>query len=315
MRFKLKFVFIALTGICLLFGICNQYCWKEQRTVKAIENAGGRVWYQHEVNDEPYVAGQSDGAWRQRLFGKQAISPAVIVEFLSAARKGEDKKHDRRIAQLGTLQAISKLQTVKALRFYDIKVRLDQLYILQDLTNLAVLQFSCASSATTIELDNLACLSKLPCLKTLSITGMPNTDGKLEFIAGMTGLSSLHLEATKIDSSDIQSISKLFNLEELVLRSLETNPSGLLSLPALDNLVLLDLGPTRLQTSDLVFLKKFQRLQSLSLSLVEIDDDFIDLLQSLESFQHLELYGGNIDAKALSHIRESFPDCTVNIVP
>lgn len=65
------------------------------------------------------------------------------------------------------------------------------------------------------------CLSWLPSsLHTLSLEGTPFTDGTAQFVAGFTGLRSLHLRDNRVDDKELQELTALKQLTGLRLKGL-----------------------------------------------------------------------------------------------
>ena len=87
LRFGLRTLLVLLTVACVWLAIVFNQCRRQRRAVEAIEQAGGRVLYKHQLEDEPdpFVPFDDDRVpgpkWLRSITGDDLFRSPQMVEI------------------------------------------------------------------------------------------------------------------------------------------------------------------------------------------------------------------------------------------
>lgn len=109
-RYGLRTFFILLTGVCLWLGQQVQRAHDQERAVEAIQEAGGRVWYDYQTDGRGHFhlsKGPPGPDWLRGLTGEHLLTRVVDVEFRDVSLGDADLvrlvPHLERLAKLRSL--------------------------------------------------------------------------------------------------------------------------------------------------------------------------------------------------------------------
>ncbi len=311
-RFSLRTLLIIFTSIILLLSFWNYWIVKENRAVKQIEQAGGRAWYEHELN---LVVPEELESRRTKLVRnliiKCGFSAVRLIKFPGARTLGVRSVAKHRPIEEKTLKAVSSLSTTTALEFCDIPLRLEGLHYLKSLRELKLLQFHCSSDTQPSDCFALDQLGGMTSLQSLAVTGLPDVRGQLDFLRKLENLRSLEIRAARLGTESLKIIGTLTQLEELLISEISLDESGLTHLADLKELRYLDIGKAPVAPESIVQLEKLKKLRCLVICPTAINDTFIVALKSLSGLRYLDLTCEQFDEQRLQELHAALPDCRI----
>ena len=177
----------------------------QRQAVKAIEKAGGVVYYDYHWQqewesikaDEP-----STPAWLRRLVGDDVLANVAGIGYFRSETVDD-----------AVLQKAKGLTTLKFLDLYDTSVTDEGLKNLAALTELELVDLSCTQT-TDAGLENLKGLTQL---KWLGLHATEVTDAGLKHLEGLTSLRRLGLSDTQVTDAGMTNIMGLKSLKHLDL--------------------------------------------------------------------------------------------------
>ena len=162
-----------------------------------------------------------------------------------------------------------------------------------------------ASDRVSVADPDLACLSALPHLKSLKLSGSGITNAGVRRIGSLAGLTELSLLDAQIDDAGFEQLARLTNLISLsVRRSSALTDKGLESLKRLPKLVrlgLLDLGITDGGLKQIAALAGLRSLDLRGDS--QLSNAGLEQLLALKHLKTLRLGGYQIDDDTLSVVK------------
>jgi len=253
LRFSLGTALIALTGLCVLFGVQANRAEKQRRAVEMVKRFGGSVIYYNEQHLAGPVTGKNDflasltPRWLRRLAGEDYFSTVGIV-YLDSDANGE-------------WHPLAKKSEV-------------DLSLLSDLTELKELY--CRLPFTD---DDLSHLSRLAQLERLELDGTHLTDGGTKHLRGLNSLIELNLTGhfssdsaplTAITDRGLAELNNLKALKFLLLGKMPVTENGLKQLDELKELEFFKVTCSSPLDADLAWLKHLPKLNWISLHGVHV---------------------------------------------
>jgi Leucine-rich repeat (LRR) protein len=179
-------------------------------------------------------------------------------------------------------------------------------------------------NGTSVTDADLAYLSRLTALTSLSLRDPRITDAGIDSLKNMTRLESLVLSGTQVTGAglrslramtklnslnlngmpiaDLRAIAHLSGLAKLSLSFTPIDDRGLASVTSLVGLVELHLHNTEVSSAGVAYLKDLPKLRSLSLSNTRVDDEASVVLAKLMSLTDLQLSNTQITDAGLAQL-------------
>lgn len=227
-RYSLRTLFVVVTVFCVWMGMIAKAARDQRLAVEAIQEAGGTVYYQHQVSVDRVSPSLSYSvlqpswpgfdppgpAWLRKLIGDEYFFSVWNIIL------NGPKINDRDVA------AVKRLTKLEILSLKSTNVTDAGLVHLTELTNL---QFLCLfkSQFTDAGLEHL---KRLTNLQTLDLGSTRVSDTGLENLKGLTNLRELKLENTKITDAGLESVKRLANLQVLHLNETQVTAEGVAKL-------------------------------------------------------------------------------------
>ncbi len=148
--------------------------------------------------------------------------------------------------------------------------------------------------------DGFRVVAEMKRLKTLNVNGIENDE--LAHLSSMTGLTSLTIASKLISDAGLEHLAKLKNLETLSITSGPITGAGLVHLKGMDKLRSLVLNDTAIGDNGLVHLEELASLRVLQLSDTNVSDPGMQSLARLTGLTHLYLNNNDISDKGLENL-------------
>lgn len=255
-RYSLKTLFVLFTVACLWLGQRIQYARNQEHAVRAIEAAGGRIWYgyQSDGRGKAFSKSQLPGPdWLRRWVGRHFFTSVVVVEFHDVSFEDADLQ---RLAPY--LKRLVKLRSL-------------------------------ALSGTSVTDEGLPCLAGLKSLESLFLDSLVQGDG-LEFLADLPRLNSVSVLNGQFSDVGMKHISRVSGLKILSVVNVQITDEGLAHLRPLQKLERLDIFSRHLTDAGLRHLRHLGSLKSLNLFACEqLSDAGLRHLRHIRRLEVLKL--------------------------
>jgi len=311
LRFSLRSFFIVFTGVAFLLLFWVLRIEKERRAVKQIEEVGGSVFFEHEVDYASQEFETRYSKFIDSLFVMGKFSNVSIVSFPDPQVSGGFDLVTKKTITKETLKVISSLSTITGLKFYDYPLKLENLHYLSSLKSLKTLQFYCSPDTQSSDCIALDHLGEIASLQGLAIGGLPDVRGKLGFLEDLSNLRTLDILTINLGLDDLKAIGTLTQLDQLVLSGISNCESGLYHLANLSKLSHLDLGTEAIRSNSFNQFKSLKNLRYLKFCPAKIDDALIVFLESLPNLRYLELSCNQVDEQGLQKLHAALPECHI----
>ena len=252
----------------------------QRSAVRAIEESGGKVWYDVQADATPIVRVQARAlpgekqTWTNWLANSSSAWWGWLVDFVPAYPPqwlvdslGPD--YFRNVVSVSFTHRATDADLVQVEKLSQLE-RLD-LY----------------GSAVTYR--GLAKLKGLHHLQTVVLVRTKVGDAGLAQLAGITSLRILSLEGTELSDEGVSHLRGLTNLEDLDLANTLVSDAGLAHLKGFSKLQALDLSRTGITDAGLRHLERLTGLRELSLSRTKITDAGLKHLKELANLTELTL--------------------------
>jgi hypothetical protein len=282
----------VVVAIGALFAWLGYRAHSQRVIVAAIEQAGGKVWYDFDVPDNSAVSvsslvvSPSSGwvfyAWEwirnlpQNLRMGPSSGPRWLLDWLGPDYFGHvawvsltSRARDADLVQVGRLGYLERL----------------------DLHN---------SGVTGAGLAQLKNLSRL---HTLALVRTKIGDSDMVQLKSLSGLRVLSLEGTNVGDQGLSELMQLTELEDLDLASTSTSDAGLAHLRNLTKLQVLNLTRTSIRDAGLVHLAGLANLRELTLSRTSVGDAGVANLKGADRLTGLWLDRTRVTDGGLTHLR------------
>jgi hypothetical protein len=307
----LIFLIIVIAGA---LGWISNRAATQRQAVAAIQQVGGRVWYDWEWRDGSplFDASPHWPVWLVNSLGSDYFGNVVAVS-LGGRTTDRELSHLARLAHLehldlhgssvtanglANLKGLFRLRTLLLVR--NKKLGDFSLVHLKELRDLRVLSLD----HTPIGDPGLEHLKHLANLEELNLGGTEISDGGLVAIGGLANLTQLDLTATKIGDGGMAHLKVLDKLQVLSLTRTNVSDAGLVYLSGLTNLQELDLDRDRIGDAGLVHLAALTRLERLWLKATAVTDAGLVHLKGLTALQELTLDGTAVTDKGLPQLAD-----------
>ncbi len=266
-RLWVLMLLVAVAGLALGWRVNRAHA--QARAVARIKEAGGRVWYDYELdgNLQP-KANASPWApdWLRRMLGDEYFQEAISVSFFE--------------------------QTTD-----------DTLASVEDLDRLIEFNLAAAGNNTKLTEAGLAHLRRLKNLRIVRIGDARVNDAALGDLARLPQLQELFLLHTDgITDTGWANLAKMTELRDLVLGSTGITASATRHLASLTKLRSLDVFANPITDAGLPWLEDLKALHKLSLSETGITDAGLSHLAGLTGLQDLDLSNNRVSDNGLRHL-------------
>lgn len=251
-------ILCVVMGISVMPTLVGLRCYRQHRSVRDIEAAGGSVHIQ-----------PGGPEWLRRLVGDKRMQ---VFDRVTSVTLSGPSATDAVLGHLPGLPHISSLD-VEGNFFTDgpdhgpAHVTGAGLAYLKELPNLKELTFF----YTEIPDADLAHLSGLANLESLALRTTSTTDAGVVHLAALTGINSLSVELTGISDASLVHLTRPPNLKRLFLGGTGVSDAGLVHLGGLKNLEMLDLTYTGITNAGLVHLHGLTKLKELGVTQTLVD--------------------------------------------
>ncbi|MEK6237223.1 MAG: hypothetical protein N2C14_21140 [Planctomycetales bacterium] len=222
-------MFIACMGFAW-FGFHWRAKQKERAAVKALEELGGTVYYDYQLNEDGVrldPPSDAPGAeWLRTLLGDDWFAE---VQGVSAVFS-----YNPHFSKTG-LTHVRELKQLRSLEFEDLEITDPELLLLRELNQ----------------------------LRTLGLSGTPVTDAGLIHLRELRKLQRLDLRRTQVSDVGLVHLRELKQLQELRLDSTQVRDTGLVHLHELNQLQELGLSSTQVTDAGLLHLREMKQLTKL----------------------------------------------------
>jgi len=276
----------------------------QRNAVGAIEKAGGKVWYDFELEATPIVRARphaipnDNQRWTQWLASSWSERRQSVVNLLQASPPtwlvdslGVDYFSNvvsvsfTRRATDAALFHVPKLQRVERLDLYGSAVTEAGLLHLKGLPHLQTVRLV----RTKVCDAGLAQLAGLNKLKVLSLEGTELSDAGRAHLRELTNLEDLDLASTAVSDQGLAHLQGLTKLRALDLSRTGITDAGLAYIEGLSNLQELSLGHTRVTDVGLAHLKRLGNLVELTLDRTAVSDAGLSQIERLNQLANLSL--------------------------
>lgn len=159
-----------------------------------------------------------------------------------------------------------------------------------------------ARSAVPLKADDLAALSHLHKLKSLSLAGVPLTNSDLERLVDLPALEFLDLSRTQLVDGSLGLLRRLPALRILRLNSITLGDAAAADLAAITELTQLELQNSKLSSKGIAQLSALSNLQFLDLSNTPLYEEALPSLAKLSSLRAINLCGTKLTDAGLEHL-------------
>ena len=187
------------------------------------------------------------------------------------------------------LQQLSRMQNLKSLEIYEVKIELDGLKHLPELKGLETLFLKCSK----IDDASLSFLSGLSSLTWFEFESSNLKGHGLRHLAGIKSMERMELNELPLEDADVEFLATMPRLKYLQLEGTNVTDVALSYLAQATGLRSLDLASTQVKGAGLEYLKNCKKLWSLSLTTLTLENT--PALNQLEGLEHLGLSNTLID--------------------
>jgi Leucine rich repeat/Leucine Rich repeat len=269
----------------------------QREAVRAIEDAGGFVWYDWQWkngNVVPHAKPPRPGRLASFL---RDHSPGTVVSILVP----DESRAAGLLVHVGQLRGLEELDFSQST---SPRQRLLSLWGSRGEQALETLRMM----VTDAGVAHLAGLTKL---RVLNLSGTDVGDAGLSHLSRLTNLRELRLSATSVTSGGLAHLRGLTNLQMIDLSGTSITDAGLVHLSGLKGLRVLDLSNTRITDAGLVYLEGLTGLQTLDLSDTGISKSAAVHLKKLTCLRSLDLLGTEADDFVAQEIRHAVREVKV----
>ena len=282
-QFSLRTLLIAVTLVGCGLGWFGKKVWEAKQqaaAVAAIENAGGSVLYDYEIDSHgnyvPKVA-SPDPAWLRAILGDRCLRIVRWVSFDTFA--GDPTTIND--ANLGHLKELMGLEYLTL-------------------------------SFTQVTDTGLKQLQGLTDLRSLDLTYTQVTDAGLESLRRLTRLKSLNLRGTKVTDAGVERLQELLQLRQLTLTNTQISDAGLEHLKGLTQLHELSLDYNyQVTDAGLEHLTTLTELTTLNLSGTQVTDAGLEHLNTLTQLKTLSLDNTHVTHAGVAKLQQTLPNCKI----
>jgi hypothetical protein len=216
---SLKMALVLLTAFCLWLGMVVAPALRQERIVRAVEEAGGEVSYDYEWDAEVREMIEWDGIggqgpapeppgprWLRKLVGKHYFCNVVYVSFRDAPRVD-----DKLVSELGKLSELRYLDLIECRNVTDAG-------ILKWPTSLPLRMLDLQETAVSDK--GVAHLSRFGTLESLVLERTVVSEAGIDHLSQLEHLWQLHIRHTKVTKS---SLPTLRNMEKLRILSIDAD--------------------------------------------------------------------------------------------
>jgi hypothetical protein len=309
-RFSLRSLFLLCFIVAIVLGwfaVDLQHARQQQTAIKAITNAGGRVFYSWELGVANARPPATD--WLRRWLGVDFFSDADSIQ--AAAKDdpfGDDPFADAKWAFTDDDMAhLEHLPKLKFLALYGAPITDEGLSHVASLTSLKTLGLN----DTKITDEGLLHLKRLTNLESLLLGSTRITDAGLAHLKRLDKLRNLVVGGTQITDAGLEQVGRFKSLRSLYLLDAQITDEGLGHVRGLTNLEQLGLDRTRITDAGLARLQPLTRLKRLSLGGTQITDAGLEHIQRLKNLERLEIGRTQVSDVGVNQLKQSLPNCEV----
>lgn len=233
---------------------------QQRAAVVAIEEAGGKVYYDHDLRSS---AGRRVAEWIGRWAGRDLLSNVQGIKLANAQFADADFACLRRLSQLTFLN------------LHNTQISDAGLIHCQGMTQIRDLDLE----GSQVRGSGLVHFQELTLLRWLSLANTPFSDAGFPQLCERKQLTILNLDGTGVTDAGLEHLCELPRLEILFLENTAITDSGMKHLGGLPQLWELDLGNTQVTDAALEHLKEFPQLQRLHVERTQVSDAGVNELQ------------------------------------
>jgi hypothetical protein len=160
--------------------------------------------------------------------------------------------------------------------------------------------------------DDLAQMSRLSGIKTLTLDRTLITDMGLAHLKKLTDLRYLRLDDANVTDAGLVHLGELTTLESLELCNTKVTDTGLVHLEGLTKLVSLELGSTKVTDAGLVHLEGLSSLRALELANTHVTDAGLTHLKGLTKLEWLGLRMTRATDAGVATLNEALPGLKID---
>jgi Leucine-rich repeat (LRR) protein len=307
LRLSVRGLMLVVLAVAGCLGWWLQLARVQRQAVAAIRGAGGTIWYEWDVPDDPGTPG-----WRRWVAEHVDVDlTSNVVDVGLSPRCSEAE-----LAQVAQLDRLESLDVGDA-NMTDAGVaslgRLTRLRILhlggRPITDAALVHLEALTGLEILSLDRtpvtdagLVHLKGLANLRILQLASTQVGDTGLAYLEGLASLEDLTLDSTKVGDAGLAHLSRLPRLRMLQLDSTWVTDAGLVHLGGMTNLEELNLAHTQVSGPGLAHLRPLVGLTDLHLSRTPVTDDGLAHLARLTRLSALYLSKTRITDAGLAHL-------------
>jgi hypothetical protein len=267
--------------------------------VKAIEKAGGRVFYDWEWRDGKAIPGGRPLAppWLVDRIGVDLFSSVTAVEFRLPYSLTD-----------GPIVEFTLFPRLERLAFTGMTMSVAGLSNLRRLNHLRELDLG-NCGVTDAE---LAYLKGNTCLRSLRLRAAYVSDVGLTHLEGMSNLASLDLASTAITGAGLSHLKSLTGLCRLKLLGTQIADDDLMHLQNLTNLQSVDVGYTEVTDAGLVHLGKMINLSEAGLAFTEITDAGLTHLKRMTKLSSLHIEQTRVTDAGVEDLLQALPKLKIH---
>lgn len=268
MRFSVSTLLLMMTIACIWLGVLGVRMNRanlQRKVVKAVQEAGGEVLYEHEQNPRGMGGpARPKPGILERLFGIDFAHSVVQVSLTEKTQGVDDLLPD--ICRLSNLEKLIVGGDVS-------DAGTKHLSRCKNLTHF----IACDAEITD---KTLRVLGEVRSLRYLDLAATKITNDGLKHLAPLTELEQLHLWGKEIADDAMPHISLLKGLKQLHIQHCSVTTEGLHHVTKLPNLEALNIAPAKLDDSAVEIFKELDKLTWLVLAGTEISDAAIQVLKT-----------------------------------
>ena len=218
LRSLLVFVLLVSIGLSWL-GVKLERARRQREAVRAVEKAGGLVWYDYEFDAKGDYVPQAQPSWLLELCGRDFFFDVLEVSALRGGLGYNEASHYFGDDEASHLKVLAKLTRLDLHSTEITDAGLEHLEGLSDLETLWL-------NNTQITDAGLEHLERLTSLEDLTLCNTQVTDAGLEHLEGLTSLEGLTLSRTPVTDAGLKHLEGLTNLADLALYDTQVTPEG-----------------------------------------------------------------------------------------
>lgn len=150
--------------------------------------------------------------------------------------------------------------------------------------------------------DGVKHLGKMTRLENLELCQTKASDGRLDFLAGLTGLRRLRLDGFPLDPKSLGALAKLEKLELLYLDETPFDDGGAAAIRGLVELRYLSLNSTRVTDAGTAHWGKLVKLELLGLNKTAVTDKTLEVVKDATELNSLGLNGTKVTGSGFEHL-------------